>query len=166
MTPNTSGQHETVSWIKTNRGVAACMTLVTIGLLIYLASTDWVYDRLRDGFSLGFFTVVAAFAMLICTVFLMIDKHRHDVDPDIAKAEGKDWLIVLCGLFACYAYYQAAWTFDFLLVTPVFLGAGMYFLGVRPIRAAAISAVIATLVIYGLFRAIQIELPTIIPGLS
>jgi hypothetical protein len=57
-----------------------------------------------------------------------------------------------------------AWRIDFILVTPFFMAGGTYVLGIRPLRSAIVAGVVITIVIYGLFRVIGIELPTNIVG--
>lgn len=152
-------------WIKTNRGVAACIAGVAIALLIYLSLSEWAFRELRDGFRLGFFTTLSVVAMLICAVVMMVDRRREEVDADIASVTWRDWVIAVSAMAICYVYFQLAWNIDFLLVTPVFLAGGTYVLGVRPLRSAIVAGVVITAVVYGLFRILGIELPTEITGL-
>ena len=158
----TSGSE--VAWIKSNQGIAACITVVMVLLLAYLASTDWVYQKLRDGFRLGSFTVVATLAMLACSVSMLVDKHRHEVDPDVARSGWLDWAIALGAMGASYLYFELAWRVDFLLVTPVFLAGGTFALGVRPLRSAIIAGLVITALVYGIFWAIGIPLPENVLG--
>jgi cobalamin synthase len=152
-------------WIKTNRGVAACIAAVALALLAYLALSEWTWRELRDGFRLGFFTAVAVFAMLICAIAMMVDSRRNERDPDIARLQGRDWIVAVIALVACYAFFELAWQIDFLLITPVFLTAGTWLLGVRPLRSAIVAAVLITVVVFGLFWVIGIDLPTNVIGL-
>lgn len=135
---------------------------MVLALLVYLLSSDWVYQELRDGFWLGFFPVAAAVAMLTSTVTMICDRHRHVVDEDAARAGWLDGLVIVVVVVACFVYFQLAWTLDFLLVSPVFLTAGIYVLGGRPIPSVIASALVMTAVVYVLFRLIGIELPTIV----
>lgn len=160
---NATGGRE-VAWIKSNQGIAACITVVMVLLLAYLASTDWVYEKLRDGFRLGSFTVVATLAMLGCSVSMLFDKHRHEVDPDVARSSWLDWAIAFGAMGASYLYFELAWRVDFLLVTPVFLASGTFALGVRPLRSAIIAGVVITAFVYGIFWAIGIPLPENVLG--
>lgn len=162
MESQSSGTQNQSDWIKSNQGIAVCLTAVVAVLLIYLFTSDWVFMKLRDGFHLGTFTVVSTFAMLACTLAMIVDKHRHVADADVVKAGWLDWIVAIASAVVCLAYFHLAWNFDFLLVSPVFLAAGMYTLGVRPVRSAITSAVIMTVIIYGLFRLIGIELPSVI----
>lgn len=159
----TSGRDAT--WIKSNQGIAACITVAIVVLLVYLASTDWVYQELRDGFRLGAFTVAATVTMLACAVAMLFDKHRHEVDPDVARSSWLDWVIAVVVLGGCYLYFELAWRIDFLLVTPFFLAGATFALGVRPLRSAIVAGVVITAVIYGVFWAIGIPLPENVLGL-
>jgi len=146
-------------WIRTNQGVAACIAGVAVLLLIYLATSEWAYRELRDGFRLGFFTAISVFAMLACAVAMMLDRHRHEVDEDIARSGWLDWAVAAAAAALCYLYFVLAWQVDFV-VSPFFLAGGAYVLGIRPLRSAIVAGLVITAVIYGLFRLIGIELPT------
>ncbi len=147
-------------WIKTNQGVAVCIAGVVVVLLIYLGTSEWAYQKLRDGFRLGFFSAVAAVAMLACAVLMMVDRQRSETDPDMARSGWLDWIVTAAVMAICYLYFELAWRLDFLLVSPFFIAGGTYALGVRPVRAAIVAGVVITVVIYVLFRLIGIELPT------
>lgn len=154
-----------VAWIKSNQGIAACITFLLVVLLGYLASMDWVYQELRDGFRLGAFTVAATVTMLACAVAMLFDQHRHEVDPDVARSGWLDWVFAVVILGGCYLYFELAWRIDFLLVTPFFLAGATFALGVRPLRSAIVAGVVITVVIYGVFWAIGIPLPENVLGL-
>jgi hypothetical protein len=155
----------TSSWIQTNQGIASCIALVSVGLLIYLVTSEWAYRELRDGFRLGFFTAVAVIAMLICAIVMMIDNHRQDVDDDIAALKVSDWFVALVVLLGCYLYFTLTWQTEFLLVTPVFVAVATYAFGVRPIWMSIAAGLVTTVIIFALFRLIGIELPSRIIGL-
>lgn len=153
----TSGRQ--AAWIKSNQGIAACITVAMVVLLIYLASTDWVYQELRDGFRLGSFTIASTLVMLVCSLTMLVDKHRREIDPDVARSSWLDWAIAFGAMFACYLYFELAWRVDFILVTPFFLAGATFALGVRPLRLAIVAGVVITLLIYGIFWIIGIPLP-------
>lgn len=160
MTGGNTGSDGHAGWIRTNQGVAACIAVVVVALLIYIGGSDWAYEKLRDGFRLGFFSAVAALTMLICALAMMVDRHRGETEEDIAQTRLLDWVIAAAALATCYIYFELAWRVDFLLVSPVFLAGGTFALGVRPLRAAIIAGVVITVVIYTLFRIIGIDLPS------
>lgn len=135
-----------------------------MGLLVYLASSEWAFRLLRDGFRLGFFTTISVVAMLICALAMMLDGFRHDVEDDMAQVRWQDWFIAVCAMVLCYLYFELAWRFGFLLVTPVFMAGATYALGARPARTAIVSGIVITAIIYGLFRLINIELPSSLLG--
>jgi len=151
-------------WIKTNQGVAFCIACVAVLMLVYLGTSEWAYRVLRDGFRLGFFTVVAVVAMLICALAMMVDRHRHETDPDIGRSRWSEWAVAAGAMALCYLYFVLAWRIDFLLVTPVFMAGATYALGIRPLRSAIVAGVVITVVIWGLFRLIGIDLPDEILG--
>lgn len=160
MEGKTTGADGRAGWIKTNQGVGTCIAALVTLLLLYLASKDWVYQELRDGFRLGFFTVISALAMLICAVAMIVDRHRGETDDDMARTGWLDWAIAGGAMALCYLYFELAWGLDFLIVSPFFLAGATFGLGVRPLRSAILAGLVITVVIYGLFRLIGIELPT------
>ena len=171
-----------VGWLRTNQGVAACLVVAMLGLLGYLLSQDWVYQQQRDGFRLGFFTMVSALVMLVCVGFTLIGKQKDQTTPEMARMRGKDWLRGIAALLIMLVYYVLAWdahfsqdwvrailnvipfTGDFLIWTVVFLTMGMAVLGVRPITSAITAGVIVSFVIFGLFLLIGIDLPQSVIG--
>jgi len=163
---------------RTNRVVAIWLAVLSVVLLGYLLTQDWVYDQQRDGFRLGFFSVVGAIAMLLCAVAMMFDRQRDETTPEMAtitlRQTGKSLVaLVLMGIFFILAWddhFAQEWlrgildviplTGEFVVWASLFLAFGMYALGLRPALSALISGVIVSLVIFGLFRLIGITLPT------
>lgn len=171
-----------VGWLRTNQGVAACLVVAMLVLLGYLLNQDWVYQQQRDGFRLGFFTMVSAVVMLICIVFTMFGKQKEQTTPEMAKMKAAHWGRAIIGLLTMLVYYVLAWdahfsqdwvrsildvipfTGDFLIWTVVFLTLGMAILGVRPLTSAITAGVIVSFVIFGLFLLIGIDLPQSVIG--
>lgn len=152
-------------WIRTNQGVGVVITALIIVLLIYLSQQEWVFQRLRDGFQLGFFTVVSAFTMLLCSVAMIFDGFKNKTDKEMSAMNRLDFIMPVVVVAVCYIYFLLAWRYDFLLVTPIFLAAGIYSFGIRPLRTVIIGGIVITLTIFGLFRLIGIYLPSyIIPA--
>lgn len=160
MNADDTGAERRGDWIKTNRGVACCVAGVAVALLVYLGFSEWAFRELRDGFRLGFFTAIAVLAMLICALSMIFDRHRFETDDELSQSRWMDWAIAAIAMALCYVYFELAWRIDFLLITPVFMAGATYILGVRPLRSAITSGVVITVVIYGLFRLIGIELPS------
>ncbi|MFT5438958.1 MAG: hypothetical protein ACI9MJ_000819 [Alphaproteobacteria bacterium] len=165
MDSRNAGTKERGDWIKTNQGIACCIAGISVALLVYLGTSEWAFRVLRDGFRLGFFTAVAVFTMLICALTMVFDRHRHETDKELTQSRWMDWVIAAAAMATCYVYFDLAWRIDFLLVTPVFIAGATYVLGVRPLRSAIVASLVITIVIYGIFRAIGIELPSRILGL-
>ena len=160
MSSNLNEQSSKPAWLRTNQGVGVCLVAVFGILIIYLATQDWAYTRLRDGFHLGTFTIAAAVAMLICAVALILDRHRHETDEEMLSVRARDFLTAILAALTCFVYFKLAWNIDFLIITPIFLFGGMYLLGVRPILTALIAGVVTTVVIFGLFFLLGIRLPS------
>jgi len=170
----------TSAWIRTNRGTALIMSAVFLVLMIYLLTQDWVYDQQRYGFRLGFFTVLSAAAMLICCLSMVFDRQKDQTTPEMSMLKLRHlgraaMALIIMGIYFIFAWndhFAQDWlrpildtiplTGEFLLWTPIFMGAGMYLLGVRPLRSAFIAAIIITVVIFGLFRIIGITLPSVL----
>jgi predicted Co/Zn/Cd cation transporter (cation efflux family) len=149
-------------WLRTNQGVGVVITVMIGLLLLYLSQQDWVFEKLRDGFQLGFFTIVSAFTMLACSLAMIFDGHKRQSDKEMAAMDRKDFTVPAIAAAVCFISFMLAWGFDFLLVTPVFLAVGVYVLGIRPIRKCGISGVIITVIIFAMFRVIGISLPSFI----
>lgn len=149
-------------WIRTNQGVGVVITALTVALLVYLSQQEWVFVKLRDGFRLGFFTILATFSMLLCSVAMIFDGHKRGFNKKMTAMNRQDFIIPGIIGAVCYIYFKLAWTFDFLLVTPVFLAVAIYVLGIRSLRTIIIAAVTIPVTLFGLFRLIGIYLPSII----
>ncbi len=146
------------SWWRTNQGVGVVLTVLLGAFLIQLLLSDWVHRDLRDGFKLGFFPVVGVIAMLLCTVALLFDSHRREVEADLGGVHWKSWVYCVVVLAGCYVYFETSQRFGFLLASPVFLFVLTYFLGVRPWTSALAAGAIMTVAVYGVFRMLGITL--------
>ncbi len=158
----TEGSNKWADWIRTNQGLGVVLSVLIVALLIYLSLQEWVFEILRDGFYLGFFTILATFTMLLCSVAMIFDGHKRESDEQMSAMNRQDFIIPAIAAVSCYFYFELAWRFDFLLVTPIFLTSGIYILGIRPLRTAIIAGVIITVTLFGLFRLIGIYLPSYI----
>ena len=147
------------SWIRTNKGTATLLAGGFIALLLYLWLQEWTHRELRDGFMLGFFSLVGAGACLLCALVMIVDKQRNRVEEDMDTLGWLDWVFCVVILALLYVFYVLAWSFGFALVAPFFLGAATYIFGARPWWIAAISGVVTTLAISIAFWGIGIDLP-------
>ena len=157
-----AGPKKWADWIRTNQGVGVVITVLIVALLVYLSQQEWVFEKLRDGFQLGFFTILATLTMLLCSVAMIFDGHKRDSDKEMSAMNRQDFIVPAIAAVACYSYFELAWRIDFLLVTPIFLAAGIYVLGIRPLRTGVIAGVVITVTMFGLFRLIGIYLPSFI----
>lgn len=147
------------SWLRSNQGTAAVMAAGCVALLIYLWMQEWTHRELRDGFMLGFFTLVSASACLLCSLVMMVDKYKRYVEEDMETTTWMDWALAVVILLLLYVFYQVAWTYGFALVAPIFLAVTTYIFGARPWWTAIVSGALTTLGISIAFWAIGIDLP-------
>lgn len=163
---------------RSNRGVAAALLFLSALLLVYLLSQDWVYAEQRDGFRLGFFSLLGAAAMLLCALAMLFDRQSRQTTPEMAKIRLRSVLYGLLALALMGVFFVLAWdvhfaqpwlramldaiplTGEFVVWATAFMTLGMYLLGVRPAFAALVSGAIVSVVIFALFRLIGITLPT------
>jgi hypothetical protein len=146
-------------WLRSNQGVATLLSAATVALLIYLWQQEWTHQELRDGFLLGFFSLLGAATCLLCSLVMVVDSLRHHVEEDMNTVAGVDWLIAVISLLLLYVFYQAAWTIGFVVVAPVFLTVAAFAFGARPWWTAVVSGVLTTVGIAVAFWSIGIDLP-------
>lgn len=149
-------------WLRSNQGVGFILTLVLIGFLIYLELSPWVHREVRDGFTLGFFPVLAVVLLLVFSLILLVDAHRKETPGDLRTFTFKPFLGGVLIMIATWFYFAVMRKVGFLLVTPVYLLFFIYILGLKSWRTCAVSAAVMTVVVYGAFTVIGIRLP---PGI-
>lgn len=149
-------------WVRSNQGVGFVLTVVLIAFLIYLEFRPWVHREVRDGFTLGFFPVLAVILLLIFSLVLVVDPHRKESTGDLKAFALKPFLggVVIVG--ATWLYFTLMRRIGFLIITPIYLLFFIYFLGLRLWFVCAVSAVVMTFVVYAAFTVIGIKLP---PGI-
>lgn len=148
------------AWWRSNQGVGVMLTLLLAGYLAYLlVFADWVQEELRDGFRLGFFPLLGVMAMMACTLILVFDSHRHEVEPGLREASGRTLILCLALLAGCYGYFEISLVIGYLLASPVLLFVLMYLFGVRPWWSAIVASIVMTLVVFALFTALGVTLP-------
>ncbi len=98
-------------WIRTNQGLGVVITALTVALLVYLSQQEWVFVKLRDGFRLGFFTILATFSMLLCSVAMIFDGHKRGFNKKMTAMNRQDFIIPGIVGVVCYIYFELAWTF-------------------------------------------------------
>ena len=150
------------AWIRTNQGVGWILTACLGMYLVYLQFSPWVHEKLRDDFTLGFFPVTGVILMMICTLALIFDDHRKERIEELEHMRWKWFFFCLGVLIACGAYFYLIIEIGFLLMSPVFLFVFIFILGLRPWTSCLTSGLVMTILVYGLFRLIGIELP---PGI-
>jgi hypothetical protein len=149
-------------WLRSNQGVGFILTLILIAFLVYLELSPWVHKEVRDGFTLGFFPVLAVVLLLVFSLMLLVDTHRKETPGDLKTFTFKPFLGGVLIIIATWFYFAVMRKVGFLLVTPVYLLFFIYILGLKSWRTCAVSAVVMTVVVYGAFTGIGIRLP---PGI-
>ncbi|NIN00411.1 MAG: hypothetical protein GTO24_20730 [candidate division Zixibacteria bacterium] len=149
-------------WLKCNQGVGAILTSLFIALLIYIELNPWAHRKLRDGFSLGFFPAVAIVLSIIFSLILIFDSRRKEVLPDLETLTLKSFLGAVVAVVGSWLYFSLMREIGFLITTPFFLLFAMYALGSKSWRNTVLVAAFMTVIVYGIFRAMGIELP---PGI-
>jgi hypothetical protein len=149
-------------WLKCNQGVGFILTLILIAFLVYLELCPWVHREVRDGFTLGFFPVLAVVLLLVFSLILLVDTHRKETTGDLKTFTFKPFLGGVLIIIATWFYFAVMRKVGFLLVTPVYLLFFIYILGLKSWRTCAVSAAVMTVAVYGAFTAIGIKLP---PGI-
>lgn len=148
------------AWWRSNQGAGVILTFLLAGYLVYLlVFPDWVHEELRDGFRLGFFPLMGVMAMMACTLILLLDSHRHEVEQGLREASGRTLILCVALLSGCYGYFEISLVIGYLLASPVLLFALMYLFGVRPWGSALAASVIMTLVVFALFTLLGVTLP-------
>lgn len=146
-------------WLRTNQGVGAIL-LALMGLLtLFIWFSPWAHREMRDGFTLGFFPLLGAVAMLVCAAIMVVDNQRKEVPDDFQFGHLSDIPLTIAMLAATYVYFQVSHAIGFLLASPPFLLAFMLILGLRPWTIAAGVSVGMTIVIYIVFSLLGITLP-------
>lgn len=158
-TPERSGYR---AWIRTNQGVGVILTAALALFLLYLRQSSWVHERLRDGFTLGFFPVTGVVLMMLCAICLIVDRNRRERIEELSDMRWMWFFFCLGVLIACGIYFYLVLEIGYLLVTPVFLSIFIFLLGLRPWTSCLISGGVITVLVFGLFWLIGIELP---PGI-
>ncbi len=146
-------------WLKTNQGIGSLFVIALVAFLIYLQLSPWVHRKVRDGFALGFFPVLATILMIIFSVVLIFDRHQRRTTGGMQDFTGKSFLGGLVILIGTGVYFLAMQEIGFLIVTPCYLTIFIYMLGLKSWRTNVISALIMTGAVYGAFSAIGINIP-------
>ena len=150
---------DTRNWIKTNQGVGTIFLAVQIAFLIYLQLSPWVHREVRDGFTLGFFPVLAVVLMMIFSLILLFDKQRGEILKELETFTGKSFIGGILILIGTGCYFGIMEEIGFLIVTPCYLIIFIYLLGLKSWRTCVISSLIMTVTVYAAFSAIGVRIP-------
>jgi hypothetical protein len=147
------------TWLKSNQGIGVLLALFFVGIMIYLEFKPWSHVILRDGFTLGFLPRVSTGLLIIFSAIMTFDKHRRVV---LGKTEQIRFTALLNTVIisaTCYAFFYLMRLVGFLLVAPFFLVLSIRLFGIKSWKTSVITALVITVVIYGIFRLLGIPLP-------
>lgn len=148
-----------VGWIRTNRGFAAGVLVVCLALAVYQLLSPRTFIVQRDGFYLGFFPLLGIGLMAISAAVMLFDRFRSEEVEDLVTLSWRFVGYVALMTLAGYAFFWLTLSIGYLIMAPLYLAILTYWLGVRPLYAAVISALVMAVGVYALFRLIGIELP-------
>ena len=149
------------NWLNTNQFVGIFLSLIFLALLIYVQFSSWADQKLRDGFLLGFFPKISLILSLSFSLILIFDKRRKEILSGLTIFNIKTAFNVLLILLILWAYSELMRKFGFLVISPIFLGFGMFFLGLKSLKRLFLSILIIVLIVFIIFSLIGIELPPI-----
>ena len=146
-------------WLKTNQGVGAFLSLLLIAFLIKLQFTEWVHLELRDGFTLGFFPRMGVGLMLLFTAVMIIDRYKEKEVKELDIINRNSIFVGAIVLLGSYVYFAFMVRIGYILVTPFFMWAFIYLMGVPSLKYSVVSSLAVTVFVYALFTGLGINLP-------
>ena len=93
-------------WIRCNQGLGLILTLSFGAFLIYLELSPWVHRKLRDGFTLGFFPVLAVVLLLLLSIILIFDRYRKETTSGLKSITFKSFFSSFLAVTACWLYFE------------------------------------------------------------
>jgi len=151
--------HKFCTWIKCNQGIGFILTVFFGALLIYLELSPWVHRKLRDGFTLGFFPVLAVVLCLFLSIILIFDQYRNETTSALKSITFISFISSFLAVIVCWLYFELMKKIGFLIISPIFLLFFIYALGLKSWRKCIASAAIMTVIVYLIFSILGIELP-------
>ncbi len=147
------------SFLRTNKMIGWVLLISASALCAYIWAQPWSHRVMRDGFLLGFFPLVGGVAMMLFGALMIIDPLRNQIPEELDDVRPRDWLTVLALIVGIGIYFAFMQKIGFILITPIFLGVYMYWMGVRPVRFVMILGVTIPIGIYVLFSLLGVKLP-------
>ena len=146
-------------WLKTNQGIGAFLSLLLIAFLIKLQFTEWVHVKLRDGFTLGFFPRMGVGLMLLFTAVMIVDRYKEKEVKELDVINRNSIFVGAVVLLGSYTYFFFMVRIGYILVTPFFMWAFIYLMGVPSLKYSVVSSLAVTVFVYALFTGLGINLP-------
>jgi len=102
---------------------------------------------------------VAVVLSIIFSLILIFDGRRKEVPSALETLTFKSGLSAVLAVVVSWAYFALMREIGFLIVTPFFLLLAMAALGAQSWRNTLLIASFMTVIVYGIFRVMGIELP-------
>lgn len=146
-------------WWRSNQAIGVYVLLLGGLLFAYIWLQPWTHRVMRDGFPLGLMPLIGVGAIMLCGLGMVVDPLRREVPETLRDASRSDvWLppVMLAGIALCF--WAMTWA-GFVVAAVPFLFAFMLWFGLRPVRMAAILAVVVPAAVYAFFTALGVRLP-------
>ena len=147
-------------WLVSNQALGIFLAIGFLSFFCGLYLTPSVHDKLYDGFSLGFFPLSAAALMIILSLCLVVDSHRHENATEPGGIGLTGFAVCLCVGGGGFLAIVAIEIVGFLLVAPLLLIFSAILLGMRLDAGVVTTAVASTVIIYILFRILGFAPPS------
>ena len=147
-------------WLVSNQALGIFLGAGFVLFFCGLYLTPSVHDKLYDGFSLGFFPLSAVALMVILSLCLVVDSHRHEKAAESGGIGLTSLAVCLCVGGGGFLSIVAIEIVGFLLVAPPLLILSAILLGMRLESGVVITAIVSTAIIYTLFRILGFTPPS------
>lgn len=147
-----------ISFMKSNRGVAAVLMAIIAILALNIWFSDWAHQEMRDGFLLGGFPLAAICLLAVSVTILLLDRQARAVEPGLAAFSLAAGLVVLGGAAVLGLTFLAFDTLGFMPAVALFILATSTLLGYRPIWSAAIVGIAVAGALRTIMFALNVEI--------
>lgn len=148
------------SWIRSNQGIGILLVVSFIGMFLYFEFADWAEHVARDGFSIGFFPKVATALVIFFSFVMTVDSKRKEVIENVAQLSFSTLIYSVAITAYCTLAYFLMVRLGYCIVVPIFTFSLTYVLGLKSIVRSLLVGFIISGLIYGLFTALGVNLPS------
>ena len=147
-------------WLGSNQALGIFLAIGFILFFCGLYLTPSVHKKLYGGFSLGIFPLSAVALMVIFSLCLVVDSHRHENATEPGGIGLMGFAVCLCVGGGGFLAIVAIEIVGFLLVVPPLLILSAVLLGMRLDFSVVTTAIVSTVIIYTLFRILGFAPPS------